>query len=243
MADRIFIGVDFSIVSPAVCIMKAIGGAKTFNWISVFKEDEKEQQKLMSKKDGPFNILDSTKSVSINFVDKVKKPNTTYSETERFKLVDFIDSADRLIRLIKDEIGSFKGEIYIAIEGVSFGASGNILIDISMATGILRERMLALVLNNHAERFYVFSPGSVKLMAGKGNFKKIDMYNAAIETELIPKDNEFIELMRTNKHLWTTPGGTVKKPVEDLCDSLWVCLLLSGVVNGSVVESNKVKSK
>jgi hypothetical protein len=80
------------------------------------------------------------------------------------------------------------------------------------------------MLNNKSENFYVFPPTTVKKFAGKGSFKKIDMFNSLIESN--NPDSEFIDFIGKNKGLVTTPKGIVKKPVEDIVDSIWIAKLL-----------------
>jgi hypothetical protein len=132
-------------------------------------------------------------------------------------------------------------EVYVAIEGISFGAAGNTLIDIAMSTGLLRSSIATKLLNNSLDRFFVFSPGTIKKFAGSGSFKKNDMYQALLKKS---KDLEFIKLLTIYEKDWITPGGVVKKPLDDLVDATWIALLLKDVVeNGLAAEAEKPVKK
>lgn len=233
------IGIDYSIISPGICIIKN----DEFKWISIYSIDSNEHQKLLSKKDGAFNILDSSKSVSINLRHKTLKQGTTYSHTERNKLNSSIEEVDFIIQEIKNNLTNFIGEVFIAIEGISFGASGNTLLDICMSTGLMRAAIVTEILKGKFENFYVYSPGTIKKFAGKGTFKKNDMYEALI-SKVGVEDLELIKLMITYKSDWITPGGMVKPPVSDIVDATWIALMLKDVIEkGSAVEEDKSLKK
>ena len=106
------------------------------------------------------------------------------------------------------------------MEGISFGSTGNSLIDISMATALLRERIMSIV---PAKNFYVFSPSSIKKFALKGNAKKNELY----ETILLKSDiriKNFQGVLRENKDQWIKGSKDVVAPCNDLIDSIWISL-------------------
>ena len=109
------------------------------------------------------------------------------------------------------------------MEGISFGSTGNSLIDISMATGIVRKSLVERI-SNDVDRLFIFSPSSIKKFAGKGNFKKIEMFDAILKESEI--DSEFIKTIGSNREACVTPKGVVKKPIEDMVDSIWICKFL-----------------
>ena len=231
MDNKIFVGIDYSLISPGICIIKK----NEYKWISISNIDEVDHQKLLSKKDGAFRILDESKSVKINLRNKSIKQGLTYSHTERNKLKSSIDEVDFLIQELREHLNGVN-EVYVAIEGISFGAAGNTLIDIALSTGLLRSSIATVI--NTLDNFYVFSPGTIKKYAGSGSFKKNDMYEALINSNI--KDQEFVKLLASHKSDWITPGGVVKKPLDDLVDATWIALLLKDVVeNGLVAEEVK----
>jgi hypothetical protein len=158
-------------------------------------------------------------------LDKSKE----YHIREREKISNFVSLANE----IKDAIiGSIADgdDVYIGMEGISFGSPGNSLIDISMLTGILRSEILK-ILGNDSGRFFVFSPTAIKKFAGKGNFKKIEMYDSLCsQTEV---NSDFITLIKEKKEMMVTKGGTVKKPTEDIIDSIWVARFLKNEIENN----------
>ena len=238
-SNNIYVAVDFSIISPGICLIQN----GKFKWISVYKTQEDDHKKLLKKTDGPFSILDSSETVSIHFLNKPERSGSTYSQTERIKLHSAIESTISLVQIIKSSIEELEpGEVYFAMEGVSFGASGNTLIDICMATGMFRQQIIEEILGGNTERFSVFSPGTIKKYALKGNAEKQEMYSALLEKEET-KEAELVKLMRVFNSQWVTPGGSVKKPLDDLVDATWIALLLQDVITGKVFEEEKKVSK
>lgn len=236
MNNKIFCGIDYSIISPAVCIIQN----DKIKWISIYSIDAEDHHKLLKKEGSSFKILNESKTILINLCDKPLKQGNTYSETERNKLKSSITAVNFIVELIKKNIEYHKdNEIYIAIEGVSFGASGSSLIDICMQTAILRMKLATDILSS-IDNFFVFSPGTIKKFAGGGSFKKNHMYEALISSN---ETNEFIELLKIYKDNWITKGGMVKPPISDLVDATWIAKLLKEVVNGEQIETMKDEKK
>lgn len=235
---NIYVGLDFSLVSPGICLIQD----STFEWISLYKTTEEEHHKLLKKTDGPFNVLDSSRSVKINFTFKKEKQATTYSVIEREKLLSNIEEVETLLNTIKQALKGRKGKVYFAMEGVSFGSPGNTLIDICMATGMFRQGIAQIL--ESTDDFYVFSPGTIKKYALKGGAQKTELYDALLDREDLAH-LELPSLMKAHKSSWVTPGGTVKKPLDDLVDCTWIALLLREAVEGRFTEkeSTGIKSK
>jgi Holliday junction resolvasome RuvABC endonuclease subunit len=214
----IFIGIDLSLNSTGICIIREDGN----KIVSIFKT-ENNIEKIFTR-DDHFSLLNNCGEVNIILEPKSKQEEAEYHIRERSKISSFIRLTDLIINSIKNEIGE---ETYIAMEGISFGSTGNSLIDISMATGILRKELIER-LGGNTDKFFVFSPTAIKKFAGKGNFKKIDMFDAIIkESDL---NSEFINILRNNREMCVTPKGIVKKPIEDMIDSFWVARFLKSVV-------------
>jgi len=212
---NIYIGIDFSLNSTAMSIIDD----NTLNVISVFKTDNNINN--MFSRNDHFGLLNSSSEVNLILLEKNKTKSKEYCEVERNKIKLFIE----LNNFIISSISKFtkNPDVYIAMEGISFGSSGNSLIDISIATGILRNGILD-ILDKDFDRFFVFSPTTIKKFAGKGNFKKIDMLNSLI---LNNKENyTLVDLLRSNTDLIVTSSGVVKKPIEDIVDSIWIAKFL-----------------
>ena len=142
-----------------------------------------------------------------------------------------LDIVNFLWNSILDEVGD--QEFIVAMEGLSFASNGNALIDISMATALLRERIVGKIGSNN---FFVYSPTSIKKFAIKGNAKKDQLYIALCESGSEGENlNKFINLLKENQSEWITPKGAVNKPIDDLVDATWIALYLK-----SEVENKKI---
>jgi hypothetical protein len=168
------VGIDFSINSPAFCCYKD----GKFTWGSLTRSDRSEESHLKNSKK-PFFILSSEKDFNLYFLDKKELPED-YTGRERIKIVYFLDIVESFWSKILEIMGDC--EFSVAMEGLSFSSNGNSLIDISMATALLREKIIDRV---GVENFYVFSPTSIKKYALKGNAKKDELYESLCKIEEI----------------------------------------------------------
>jgi len=213
---KTIIGIDLSLNSTGVCVLRG----NSINLVSVFKTDN-NIEKIFSRNDH-FTLLGECKELKMILKNKELDKSKEYHIREREKISNFVSLANE----IKDAIiGSISDgdDVYIGMEGISFGSPGNSLIDISMLTGILRSEILK-ILGSDSGRFFVFSPTAIKKFAGKGNFKKIEMYDSLCsQTEV---NSDFITLIKEKKEMMVTKSGTVKKPTEDIIDSIWVARFL-----------------
>ena len=144
-----------------------------------------------------------------------------YSAKERVKIDYFQEVVDSLWSHIEPFLG---GDVKIAIEGLSFSSNGNALIDISMATALIRKKIVDTV---GSQNFFVYSPTSIKKFAKKGNAKKHELYHAIIDKQ-VPGTNfsHLTEILDKNKSNWITGAGSVNKPMDDIIDASWICLYL-----------------
>jgi hypothetical protein len=169
----------------------------------------------------PFSILDSHPDFELCFLDKNELPEE-YSARERVKITYFEDIVNSLWSSIERIMGG--SEFQVAMEGLSFSSNGNALIDISMATALLRQRIINRV---GTENFHVFSPTSIKKFAFKGNAKKDELYEALIKFEETGTNLvSLTTILEENKIEWITPKKVVNKPVDDIVDSTWITLYL-----------------
>jgi hypothetical protein len=210
------VGIDFSINSPAFCCYRD----GKYTWGSLTRSDRSpESLRKNSKK--PFSILDTESDFKLIFLDKKELPED-YTGRERIKIVYFLEIVDSLWSSIEEIMGD--SEFHVAMEGLSFSSNGNALIDISMATALLRKKIIDRV---GADRFHVFSPTSIKKFALKGNAKKDELYNSLC----IYKEDEtnlanFANILEANKTEWITPAKVVNKPIDDIVDATWITLYL-----------------
>jgi hypothetical protein len=185
----------------------------------------------------PFFILDSEPDFSLIFLEKADLPSE-YSQKERIKISYFMEIVDSLWDGIMEIMGD--SEFYVAMEGLSFSSNGNALIDISMATALLRKRIIDTV---GVDKFYVFSPTSIKKFAVKGNAKKDELYDALINFREETETNltNFANILETNKEEWVTPSKAVNKPIDDIVDATWITLYLMDTLKENHGTTNEIK--
>ncbi len=216
-----YIGIDFSISSPAFCVLKDA----EYSWGSLTRTD-RTSDSLKKSKDKPYAILDGDPSIDLFFLTKKEMPEE-YSARERVKIDYFQDIVDvfwyHIEPFLDDE------EIYIAMEGLSFASNGNALIDISMATALVRKKIVDRI---GSSRFYVFPPTAIKKFAGKGNLKKDEMYHALVKKspEVGGNFSHFTDIISAHSSSWITKSNQVNKPIDDLVDASWICLFLVEVM-------------
>jgi hypothetical protein len=217
---KTIIGIDLSLNSTGICILRG----NSINLVSVFKTDN-NIEKIFSRNDH-FTLLGECKELKMILKNKELDKSKEYHIREREKISNFVSLANEIKDAIIESIAD-GDDVYIGMEGISFGSPGNSLIDISMLTGILRSEILK-ILGNDSGRFFVFSPTAIKKFAGKGNFKKIEMYDSLCsQTEV---NSDFITLIKEKKEMMVTKSGTVKKPTEDIIDSIWVARFLKNEI-------------
>ena len=211
-----YIGIDFSLTSPAFCVFKD----GKYSWGSLTRTD-RTSESLKKSKDKPYAILDGDPDIDLFFLTKKEMPEE-YSSRERVKIDYFQDIVDVFWYHIEPFID---GEVKIAMEGLSFASNGNALIDISMATALIRKKIVDKI---GSQNFYVFPPTAIKKFAGKGNFKKDEMYYSLIQKAPEAGGNftDFTDTIAKHSSSWITKSKQVNKPVDDLVDASWICLFL-----------------
>lgn len=205
------ISLDFSILYPGVCICRDF---KDFKWLAVINTD------ITKKDEKRFDDL-ITKYPSINILKTTTKRSKEdlYHLTERVKLINYLEATDLLVDKLK-ELLDYEDDLIVCIEGISFGSKGNALVDISQATGIIKNKLVDKILAGNPDRFFVFSPGELKNAIGcKGNSGKIEIFNKFIEDPIIDsvKDSELYKALQTED--WISNGSNVKSPIMDMIDS------------------------
>jgi len=211
-----YIGIDFSLNSPAFCVFKG----KEFFWGSLTRSD-RTPESLRKSKDKPYFILEKDQNLDLFFLSKKEMPEE-YSARERVKIDYFQDLVDVFWTHVEPFIDG--QSISIAMEGLSFSSNGNALIDISMATALIRKKIVDTI---GSENFFVYSPTSIKKFAKKGNAKKDELYHAIIDKQ-VPETNfsHLTKTLDTHKGNWITGSGSVNKPMDDIIDASWICLYL-----------------
>jgi hypothetical protein len=223
-----YVGIDFSLNSPAFCIEKK----GQFIWGSVTRS-ERTIESLTKNADKPYHILSQFPEFQINILKKTDLPKD-YLLQEREKIAYYSMLADYLWSLIAPHLGE---DIYVAMEGLSFMSAGNSLIDISMATALLRKKILDKV---GKDRFHVFTPAGIKKFAGKGNYKKHEMYDSLIASG---RTKTFCEILEQNRNNWITEKLQINKPIDDLVDATWITIFLKDTLEGNLPKIETKKKK
>lgn len=209
------IGIDFSLNSPGFCILTETD----CKWISLHRTTNIIDKML--KKDGsPFKVLGDNGTVSINIIEK-KEFTGEYHDKERQKILNAIYFSEIALDLLDPYLNQ---NSIVGMEGLSFGSSGNSLIDISMTTALIRAGVVKRI---NPDNFYVISPTTLKKFAVKGNAKKDELYNALIEKKSEDvRIKPLLKLLTEYKDSWVKGSGKVENPCSDIIDATWICFFL-----------------
>jgi len=221
-----FIGIDFSINHPAVCITKDF---KSWKWIGGINTNiSKKFEEFLS------NISKKNKNLSFFYINSKKKKEKLYYINERNKLNNYVELINRLITEIKKETKS--APVIITIEGISFGSTGNILVDLSQATGMLRKALVENILKNKTDSFFVFSPGELKnAIEAKGNASKVEVYKQFLLNPIIDgvTDSDLYKVLKEDlkdgQQIFN--GKVIKSPFMDMIDSYLAVLKIHEIIN------------
>ena len=207
------LGIDFSLNSPAWCLLSESGS----KWGS-FHRTTKKIDRMLALETSPFKVFSDDPSFFIQIIEK-ERADGEYWEVERKKIENFLVIADSFIESIKPHIDE---ETVVFMEGISFGSSGNSLIDVSMCTALIRERLVDIVGFN---KLNIYSPTSIKKFALKGNAKKDELFNQIIDIySNDPLLKSLINPLKQNQHLWIKKSKEVETPCSDLIDATWIAL-------------------
>lgn len=203
------IGIDFSILYPGICISTDFN---RFKWIGFTNTK-------ISKKDSLFieDVNSSYPNLKLIELGERPKKDAQYHINERQKLTNFIRLTNNIVQEIEKQIETTDN--IIAIEGISFGSSGNSLVDISQATGILKAKLTRLT--DSVDKIFVFSPSELKNAIGcKGNASKIDVYKKFKDDPVISnvKQSDLYKLIHDNEDVIFN-GKNIKSPYMDMIDS------------------------
>jgi Holliday junction resolvasome RuvABC endonuclease subunit len=204
------VSIDFSILYPGVCICRDF---TKFKWIALANTN-------VRKKDSDnFDYVNSTyPNIKILRTTTRRKKEQEYYLTERTKLINYLEAIDLLVSEIEKEVNG--EDVLACLEGISFGSSGNSLVDISQATGILKYHLTTRILKNQHDRFFIFSPSELKNAIGcKGNANKNDILAKFKSDPIIEsvKQSDLFKLV--NQEKWILEGDKILSPITDMIDS------------------------
>ena len=217
-----FVGIDFSINSPGICIIHG----EQCHWIS-------NSIGPKTKADGVYveRIKNCSDVSYIQFEGDLSTQDSidSYSDTEYRKIIRYINRANQIKEIIFQTVDNlnYKGPIHFGFEGFSYGSNTNNIIDIAIATGFLKERLIEHCSTNRIEMTLdVMAPGTIKKHAGSGRYNKKEMYEVFAEnrhTDSKLEQSDFWTLSQSIKGLKKLP-----KPTDDLIDSYFVANALMG---------------
>lgn len=205
------VSIDFSILYPGVCICRDF---KDFKWIAAVNTN------VRKKDEDRFDWINKTyPNIKILRTSTKRSKSEQYHVTERIKLINYLDLINTLVSAIKEEIKDDKDLIF-CLEGISFGSSGNSLVDISQSTGILKHQIITQLLNNEHDRFFIFSPSELKNAINcKGNANKHDIlakFKSDPIIESVKKSDLFTLL---HKEDWVIEKDKILSPIIDMTDA------------------------
>jgi len=135
-----------------------------------------------------------------------------------------------IIEYIKNNIDS-TDNVSIAIEGLSYGSIASRLAQISGYQYLLRERIYEV-----SNSLFVFSPKTVKMVAGKGNYNKEMMIKAFLASYLENED-QYETFKQVNEEI------ACACPFNDMIDAYWVVKTLQRYLKIRQFRKNIVDSK
>ena len=211
------VGIDFSLNSPALTIFDE---KKGYTFVSLFNYGDKlwppKKTTLAFKCHEDLMFLDNIEILPYT-------RNVTSHEhiiREQQKLID----ASLLAKRITDVLIKYSPSLdyeKIAIEGFSYGSSGNSFIDIIQYNTILKLELINLF---GANKLYVVPPSHAKKLTGKGNANKFAMlkgFNDNCLNDAFLANHSLLKYTNTdeNKLAWQTK---IPKPIDDIVDSYFI---------------------
>lgn len=205
------VSIDFSILYPGVCICRNF---TEFKWISVVNASVRKKDWVNFE-----NLTKEYSNIKILSIDSKRSKAQEYHITERIKLTNYFELIDTLGEAISNEIIGEKDVIFV-LEGISFGSSGNSLVDISQATGILKKYISQNLIENNLDRFFIFSPSELKnAISCKGNANKMDIFTKFKTDPLIESVKKSDLFRAVNSEDWIVEKDKIISPIIDMVDS------------------------
>ena len=249
---EIFIGIDFSLKSPAICIFNN----NYYKWISHCSKIIKPKKDIIVQND-----IQNLDDITMTYQDELLT-GIDYSSINEADMINYRLHASNLLRLIVEELKDEnwkKCEFKFGFEGYSFNSfsHSNNIINIVAATTTFKN-LLMDYFNNFNYSIDIMSPISIKKFAGYSKFDKVDMFDIFTNqqhyvkekwSEAILKDyNKKIVKGKPSVFKWEyhddqRPGSfynycssykinrdvkkpKVPKPIDDMVDAYFICCLL-----------------
>lgn len=205
------IGLDFSLVSPAICIYKD----GEYSFISFFDDYGKDWKNSKSKTFQYHQQLSDI--IELNpYTRDIEKNNYREEQRTKMRAAKMIANkiSNRLIEIVGNE------NVVIGLEGFSYGSISSSTLDLAMFNSFLRIKLLE---DFGEDCLVIISPTEGKKnLSGKGNAKKEDMIQAFIENRTNDPDIERCPFWKYCKENELDYKNI--KPIDDLVDA-WSILI------------------
>lgn len=195
------VAIDYSINSPGICLLKD-GKPYYISYIKP-KTGTKKQRALQEE----MNLLDD--------VTLIEQPEPNVDKQELVRVMRHRAIAEGVCDLIAEHTNTDE-EYKIYFEGSSYGTSRfgtNSLIDLASASSILKSYLIDRF---NVTALEVYAPTTIKKHAGKGNMKKMEMWEKYINDESNRESGlwNFCQQFRLDKK--------IMKPLDDLVDAHFI---------------------
>jgi len=200
---KVLIGCDFSINKPACCVyIPRINSYKFFGW------PYKPQKKLP----------DLYKNAGVNIIERIddKEKGDDVSAKMRYE----VKNAEYISNLIYETLLPYLNEeTYIGFEGISYGSSGDVILQLGGYKYMIMSILSKLV---PLKNMFTYSPITVKKTAGcsKRGLGK----HAVIESFISYSNNNTLKTaIKKDKLSFMKKGGNnFVDHLDDLIDAYWV---------------------
>lgn len=225
------VGIDFSITSPGLCISTDF---EEFCFASIInaKVSDKRIREVQQSLDEHLNEHDD---IFIKYPEDVPvRTDELYHVEQRKKLLNYVHISNEIVNEIKSHM--MPGEdLLVAMEGISYGSKGSSLIDISMATGILRADILLNVLRGRANNFFVFTPSELKNAMGcKGNAPKDAVFDQFMNDpgiDAVRDSGLYLYLTENAGKPFVRRDTTIESPWNDMIDAYLAVKMIYNQLN------------
>lgn len=224
--EEIFIGIDYSRISPAMTVIKKDGiYFYSFPREGNIKESYKE-------------VLE-TSEITVNLIPKIDG-HTNLENMESSYSYDAELLAETVCAALKEFISN-DYKLTIALEGLSFASTGSSSLTYAGYHFIFRY-LLSKTLNIKYEDIHIIAPGTLKKTAGKGNLKKDEMI-AAFISDSYWANTKFHQILVNIPTLFQSPKAKhFMKPLDDIVDSAYAAKYLWNKAHG-LIQEPKIKIK
>lgn len=221
----IYVGIDFSLNSPGVCIKRESG---EYQFITFFNYGNRIWGEKTPKSFEIHKYLIDTNVIGGVPYNRIVD-SKDFIERERQKIQDADSISELIVNILSlayNKDVCEQSNVKICLEGFSYGSKGNSFIDIILYNSLLRKKLKDCF---GIDNIYIYQPSAVKKLAGKGNANKHYMIDAFQKNVLDDKDlvnSEFWQWSQNKDYSIKIP-----KPVDDLIDSYFI--LQSGLIDNT----------